>query len=79
MFKAIIDWFMVNYEMYLLVGMVFAFGNIYATLREFHFVSKYRRRNVSLTVWFYIITILTVPLYPLFIIIWLLNKLAQWD
>lgn len=77
MFKAIIDWFMVNYEMYLLVGIGFALLDIYGTLKEAHRVSKYR--NVKINLWGVMSPILTIAFYPIFIIIWILNKLTQWQ
>lgn len=77
MFKVIIDWFMVNYEMYLLIGFGFAIIHYYRIKRE---VIKYTRRGYSCATnkWFPLLTILRIPFYPIFIITWLLNKLAQW-
>lgn len=79
MFKAIIDWLMANYEMYLLVGIGFALLDIYGTLKEINYANKYYWNNYKINAWGIIAPILIIPLYPVFIIIWLLNKLAQWE
>lgn len=79
MFKEIMEWFMVNYEVYLLVGIVFALLDIYGTLKKLNRLNKYRIYNYKINAFGIIIPILTVVLYPVFIVAWLLNKLAQWE
>lgn len=79
MFKAIIDWFMVNYEAYLLIGIGFALLEIYSNLRALHETNRFSRHKYKLNAWGYMSPIVAILFYPVFIIVWLLNKLAQWD
>lgn len=78
MFREIMNWFTVNYEMYLLIGMVFALINIHNLLTNYHKMTNWGYK-VVLNWWGVTSTILMIPFYPIFIIIWLIDKLASWE
>lgn len=80
MFREIMNWFMLNYEWYLLVGFMFSMLHYYKIKRQIAQNNKrlfsYKMKTTKL---FLPLVLLRIPFYPVFIVLGLLDAFANWE